>query len=459
MFRVKASEVQVRIPTAAVVTIAALVLAFALNAAAVYQVFEEHRLLGFWLARPGPVSASEIDTLRRDIGTRIIVRSLTSAVLLLCTVAALWLQQRQLAIRRTLHQVKLLARDILAGMDQGVITTDLGNSVTSINSAALRILGLESDYVGRPLGSVSPGGAPLVALTGLVAERRIAVWDQDFSVNRAGRVRTIRADTHVLKDPAGKALGCIILLRDVSDRILMEDRVRRMERFLSLGALASALHHEIKNPLTALSIHVQLLEKRLKDPAPKRPVEETIGVLKSEVLRLTGVLESFRDFASLQRLNLRQVDASEVLGEVARLIGPQAEQHRVEVTLRRPEGGALACAPLDVEKIKQAVLNLVINALDVMPEGGALVLGAAARDGELLVEVSDTGPGIPEEIQGEVFKPYFSTKNRGTGMGLALTEKLVGQHGGRIDFRTGPQGTTFRITLPLEPSVGGDSVP
>jgi signal transduction histidine kinase len=266
-------------------------------------------------------------------------------------------------------------------------------------------------------------------------------------------MRRIRADAHVLKDPAGTPLGCVMLLRDVSERVLMEERVRRMERFLSLGTLASGLHHEIKNPLTALSIHVQLLEKRLRDPLSRRPVDEVIGVLKSEVHRLTGVLESFRDFASLQRMNLRQADASEIVAEVVRLIGPQADQQHVEITVRRAER-ALPRVPLDVEKFKQAVLNLVINALDVMPDGGGLVLGTSAGDGELLVEVSDTGPGIPKEIRGEVFKPYFTTKSQGTGMGLALTEKLIGQHGGRIEFRTGPLGTTFCISVPLEPRVG-----
>src|SRR6185312_7628266 len=97
-------------------------------------------------------------------------------------------------------------------------------------------------------------------------ERSAAVWDQDFAIDRGGRVRRIRADAHVLKDSAGKAVGCIILLRDVSDRILMEERVQLMERFVSLGTLAAGLHHEIKNPLTALSIHIQLLEKRLRVP-------------------------------------------------------------------------------------------------------------------------------------------------------------------------------------------------
>jgi signal transduction histidine kinase len=443
-----------RIPLTGAIVFVSLLLALALSAAAVYQVFQEYRLLGPWLNRPEPVPPSEIQDLQWDIGTRIIIRSTALIVLLLCTTATLWLQQRQLAVRRALHQVTLLARDILVSMDQGVITTDPDMAITSINSAAMQILAVGPECAGEPLERIGAGAAALVALAGLVGERRAPVWDQDFTLGRGGRTRRIRADAHVLKDRKGRELGCVMLLRDVSDRVLMEERVRRMERFLSLGTLASGLHHEIKNPLTALSIHVQLLEKRLRDPASRKPLEELIGVVKSEVLRLNGVLESFRDFASLQRLTLQPADVEVLLGDVARLIGPQAAQQRVEVVVQHHESG-LPHVRLDVEKIKQAVLNLVINAIEAMPEGGSLVLATSARDGELLVEVSDTGPGIPPEIQPSLFKPYFSTKAQGTGMGLALTEKLVGQHGGRIEFRTGSRGTTFTIAIPMEPVARG----
>ena len=147
-----------RIPMTVAIVFGTLLLAIALSAAAVYQVLQEHRLLSVWLARPARVSAAEIRALWEDIGTRIIIRSTALVVLLLCTVATLWLQQRQLAVRRALHQVTLLARDILVSMDQGVITTDLQNVVTSINTAAMQILGVGSECVGQPLSRVGAGG-------------------------------------------------------------------------------------------------------------------------------------------------------------------------------------------------------------------------------------------------------------------------------------------------------------
>jgi signal transduction histidine kinase len=238
----------------------------------------------------------------------------------------------------------------------------------------------------------------------------------------------------------------------------MEERVQLMERFVSLGTLAAGLHHEIKNPLTALSIHVQLLEKRIGGPTPTKQVDELIGVVKSEILRLNGVLNSFRDFASLHRLTLRPTDLVDLLKDTVRLIGPQALQQHVEVTLRHPDA-SLVRVSLDGDKLKQAVLNLVINALEAMPDGGKLLLDASARDGELHVEVSDTAPGIAQEIQQDLFKPYSSTKSRGTGMGLALAEKVVSQHGGRIAYRTGPLGTTFSIAIPLDPTSGTEREP
>ncbi len=240
-----------------------------LSLAAVYQVREEYPLARRLAGRSTPVSAAEIRSLQRDVGTRIIIRSTALAALVFCTVATLWLQQRQFAVRRTLSQIKLFARDILASMDEGVITTDQDGTITSVNSAAIGILGVGSDCVGQPLAYVSaavrlwprwPAKSPSGTRqsgTGISRWIRVDVCAESAPMRMCSRL------------PAGGALGCLFLLRDVSDRVLIEERIRRMERIISLGTLASGLHHEIKNPLTALSIHVQLLDKRLRDPEPQ----------------------------------------------------------------------------------------------------------------------------------------------------------------------------------------------
>src|SRR5262245_54900696 len=219
MFNVRSSENQARVPATAAIVLATLVLALVLCVTAVVQVLDEYRLLGDWLARPGAVSGAEILALREDIGTRIIVRSIATAVLLLCTLSTLWLQQRQLAIRRALDQVKLLAHDILASLNQGVITTDQQAIITSINSAAIHLLGIDSECIGRPIACISSSEVPLEALSRGVTERQEAVSDRELTLDRAGRVRRLVASALELKDTRGATIGCVIHLRDITERM------------------------------------------------------------------------------------------------------------------------------------------------------------------------------------------------------------------------------------------------
>jgi two-component system sensor histidine kinase HydH len=453
MFRVKETAVDGGHAAAEWVVQVALLFALLANFGCAYLIFNEYRRLGAALDGSGPTPLTGVASLRQDVGVQLAASLALSAILAVC-VGAIWrLRRRYLSSQKSLRQVKMLAHDILASMDRGVVTTNCDAIITSINSAAIGLLGVDAECVGRPLASICPPDVSLVEMYREVVDKQAAVRDRDFNVDRAGCVRRLGVDGHVLKDTAGSWLGCVIHLRDVTERMLLEERMRRMERFISLATLASGLHHEIKNPLTALSIHIQLLEESLSNGQAGEAVDDLVEVLKTEVCRLNGVLESFRTFANLQNLTIQPTDALEVVENAIRLIRPQAAEQRVAITLLHPEK-ELPPVPLDADKFEQAVLNLVINALEAMPAGGHLTVSATVADGEFRLSVQDSGPGIPPEIRANVFQPYFSTKDKGSGMGLALSEKLVSQHGGHIGYRTGPKGTTFDITIPLEPRSG-----
>ena len=182
---------------------------------------------------------------------------------------------------------------------------------------------------------------------------------------------------------------------------------------------------------------------------PLESIEELVCVLKTEMCRLNGVLETFRSFANLERLAIQPTDVSTVIKDVIRLIKPQADERQIDIRhLDHPR--RIPRVPLDSNKFEQALLNLVMNGLEAMPHGGQLTIAAVADNGEIRVSVEDNGPGIPLEVQQNLFQPYFSTKADGCGMGLALSEKLIGQHGGRIEYTTNSIGTTFSIVVPLE---------
>jgi two-component system sensor histidine kinase HydH len=431
MFRVQQSDVSASLMATASVVLGLLVLSLGLSFAGL-------------MASPGGRSAPDPLAL------------LLTLLLGTTTAVFVWHWRRDLAAQRALRRVKLLAHDILASMDQGVITSDTDGRVTSINSGAMRLLAVGEECVGLPLDVLSTSTMPIASLGRSVIEKHETVRDREFGVDRGGQVVRLLISAYELKGTKGETLGGIIHVRDVTERVRMLEQMWRLERLAGLSTLAAGLHHEVKNPLTALSLHVQLVDERLRDAGVAGSISDLLGVVKGELQRLNGVLERFRSFANLDKLMLSPTDVPALLGEITRLIQPQAEGQGVVLRLEQ-NGARPPRVTLDADKFRQAVLNLVVNALEAMPGGGELTLATLAREGGVEVEVRDTGPGIPEEVRENLFRPYVSTKGRGTGIGLPLAEKLIGQHGGRITYETGPRGTTFRMSLPVAARAAGSA--
>ncbi len=357
---------------------------------------------------------------------------------------------------RSLRDVKVLATDILASVDAAVITTDRHGMMTSINIGGRELIGLNDDSIGRYLADIDRAHALLGSICIEVNTTHRTVRDRDYCVASQGHKKTLRVSCTILRSQQKDEIGTVVYVRDVTQKALLEERLRRMERYMGLGSLAAGLQHEIKNPLSALSLHIQLLRERLSVDLPHPEVNEMLDILHTEVNRISNVLDGFRNYASMNELGRTPVVMGHLIEKLVRLLRPQAESQKIAIVVHlppKPLGTVLA----DSGQVEQVLLNLALNGIAAMPDGGTLTFAVTRKDDAVRIDVVDTGHGIPVNVRSQIFDPYFTTRPEGTGMGLALCYKIVQQHGGSIDFRTGEDrgnlGTEFTVLLPLEESA------
>ena len=224
-----------------------------------------------------------------------------------------------------------------------------------------------------------------------------------------------------------------------------------------VATLAGGLAHEIRNPLSTIKLNLQLLQEDWADPqTPKeKRTSRKLRVLESEVQRLAQTLDDFLRFIRVDRLQLEPTDINELAAEVAEFVEPELARTKTE--LREQYAQNLPRCAADPKLLKQAMLNVILNAQHAMPDGGELILRTSHANGTVNVDIIDTGQGVPKGVKGKLFDAFFSTKKDGSGLGLTMTKRIVDQHGGTIDFHSEPgKGTDFVIRIPLcEEETGG----
>lgn len=234
----------------------------------------------------------------------------------------------------------------------------------------------------------------------------------------------------------------------------LSETVEHQSRMAYVGTLASGLVHEIRNPLNGINLNLALLEEECReagDPRTVASMTRILGRIRPNLSHLENISTEFLMFAKPPRMEVAATQAGPIVQEIADLIRPQCDNARVQIKLViEPD---LPPAVLDRAKVRQVLLNLAVNAIQAMPRGGSLTIGASRRDRELELTVTDTGMGIAPENQKKLFSLFFSTKEHGVGLGLPIVKRLAEDHGGSVsvESREGV-GTTFRVTLPLEPS-------
>jgi nitrogen-specific signal transduction histidine kinase len=350
--------------------------------------------------------------------------------------------------RDRLTYVKLYAYDILQSVSLGVVTCDLSGTITNVNGRAMELAGIGRDGVDRPFGDVLVQVPRLISPFNRLLHQGEEFSGMDVEVVVGDRQPTLRLDGRFLLGETGERIGGILQIQDVTHLKFLDQEMRRTEKLAGLGTLAAGIAHEIKNPLAALSIHTQLLEESLPENAQGKLVKY-LGVIRSEIRRLQGIVDKYVSFARPHSIERAPSSIESILEEVLALVEPECRKQRISI-VRDGFSPAPSKYLLDEGQIQQAVLNIVINAVQAMEKGGTLTCRLGRAGSYATVEIADSGPGIPKEVRDRMFDLFYTTRQGGTGLGLYLTQRIVSDHKGYIKVDSGPAGTKFTIGLPAE---------
>ncbi|SIQ70210.1 PAS domain S-box-containing protein [Alkalispirochaeta americana] len=338
----------------------------------------------------------------------------------------------------------------LDSMSDGVLITDTEHRLVLVNKAAERMIPL---VTGKPMGERPLWDVILdrdiATFTEMILSREDTVSDQEFALDHAGVTRILSCSIlPMVKD--GHVRGNILQVVDISEKRTREARLRRAESLASLTTLAAGVAHEIKNPLGSIGIHAQLLEKSVDclDCPDSGTMKEYLEVISEEIERLNRIVVDFLFAVRPMDTQLEPADLNQLLDDLLNFLRYELEEGGIK--LERDLDPAVPELDLDRRYFKQALLNIVKNAMSAMPQGGTLRVITQVRGDEALVRISDTGLGMSPEVLEKIFEPYFTTRDFGSGIGLTLVYKVVKEHMGDISVHSREgRGSTFTITLPV----------
>lgn len=352
-------------------------------------------------------------------------------------------------------------RHIVANMRNGVLAIDRTGQLVLINDEACRVFGLpqDLDYLGQPFGDIFRQHPDIVRVLGGAFE--LAALPNRAELRLKPTDKVIGYTLSLIRDDQEHTIGAAMFFKDLTHVEQMEERERLRDRLAALGEMAAAMAHEIKNPLAGIEVMAGLLRRQLADkPDSQALVKDIIG----EAKMANAIVQEMLEFVRPVRLQIERASIGQAVASAVATADGKARRGEISVDVQ--VAADLPTVQGDLHQLVQVFANLLINAYEALNGQGAVTIrarlldegedGALLPDGHhpvptVLVEVADTGPGVPPDLAERIFNPFITTKPQGSGLGLAIVRKIVDAHEGRIDVTSAAgRGTCFRVTLPVE---------
>jgi len=354
--------------------------------------------------------------------------------------------------QKTLRDMKAFTGLLVARLPVGIIATDEKGRVTTLNTAATEMTGIAAeDATGKLPGDILPREFSVFFVSDQTDSAKPGNghgWEKEISVTISGRRENLLCHINTFQDElSDEYKGQVLLISNLTELKLLEKEMRENERLAAVGRMAAAVAHEVRNPLSSIKGLALLLKGKF---AADSRESETAGLLIHEVERINRTVSELLSFARPASLALKKVSLRDILDENIRLISSDAQSSKIEISLvadvnLKPVLG-------DEDRLNQVFINILLNAVQSMEKGGSLKVRAhnSEKGDTVVVTIQDTGCGIAQENMVQLFYPYFTTKPGGTGIGLAISQKIVSDHKGSIKVDSTPgHGTTVAVELPV----------
>lgn len=337
---------------------------------------------------------------------------------------------------------------ILSSIPGGVVVIGHNHRILMLNRPARRLLPLDMpDPMDRKVWEViSSSELSNYIREALEGDRGAPMKDFPMYYRAINRILSCGILTLVNE---GSIKGSMLYVEDVTEFREEQARLKRAEGLASLTTMAAGVAHEIKNPLASMSIHLQLMRRRLEGNCINpEDFQDTLEILEEETERLNNIVSDYLFAVRPKKSQLHLANINAIFRDLVQFLHFELEEGGVSIVQILDD--TVPFIPLDEGAMKRALLNLIKNALAAMPDGGSLTLETALERDSISIAITDTGYGISEELQGKIFEPYFTTRDAGSGLGLTVVYKVVKEHGGdlQMDSAVG-EGTCFRIILPI----------